>query len=122
MDINKHPTPTDSGLKRRFGDFVSLSEALDYAAQGKSGINFYSAKGVLLESLPYSDLRQQDIHVAKQLLNLGLDKGYRLAIFAESDREFSRIFFGCQYAGIVPAPMPLPVAFAGKSSYINTLR
>lgn len=122
MDINKHPTPTDSGLKRRFGDFVSLSEALDYAAQGKSGINFYSAKGVLLESLPYSDLRQQAIHVAKQLLTLGLKKGDRLAIVAESDSDFSRIFFGCQYAGIVPAPMPLPVAFAGKSSYINTLR
>lgn len=122
MEINEHPTPTDSGLKRRFGDFTSLSKALDYAAQGKSGINFYSAKGVLLESLPYSDLQQQAIQVAKQLLTLGLQKGDRLAIVAESDSDFSRIFFGCQYAGIVPAPMPLPVAFAGKTPYINTLR
>ncbi len=122
METNKHPTPTDSGLQRRFGDFTSLSTALDYAAQGKSGINFYSAKGVLLESLPYSDLQQQAIHVAKQLLSLGLKKGDRLAIIAESDSDFSRIFFGCQYAGIIPAPMPLPVAFAGKSSYIDTLR
>lgn len=122
MEINKHPTPTDSGIKRRFGDFTSLSKALDYAAQGQSGIDFYSAKGVLLESLPYSQLRKQAQQVARQLLSLGLKKGDRLAIIAESDSDFSRIFFGCQYAGLIPAPMPLPVAFAGKASYINTLR
>lgn len=122
VEINKHPTPTESGLKRRFGDFTSLAKALDYAAQGKTGINFYSAKGVLLESLPYTHLQQQAKNVAQQLLTLGLKKGDRLAIVAESDSDFSRIFFGCQYAGLIPAPMPLPVAFAGKSSYINTLR
>lgn len=122
VEINKHPTPTESGLKRRFGDFTSLSKALDYAAQGKSGINFYSAKGVLLESLSYTHLQQQAKQVAQKLLTLGLKKGDRLAIVAESDSDFTRIFFGCQYAGLIPAPMPLPVAFAGKSSYINTLR
>lgn len=122
MEITNYPTPTASGLKRRYGDFTSLAEALDYAAQGQSGFNFYSAKGVLLEALPYSLLRDQAKDTAKKLLTLGLKKGDRVAVIAESDSDFSRIFFGCQYAGLVPAPMPLPVAFAGKSAYIDTLR
>lgn len=122
MEITNYPTPTESGLKRRLGEFASLAEALDYAAQGQSGINFYSAKGVLLESLPYSLLQEQAKETAGKLLTLGLKKGDRVAVIAESDSDFSRIFFACQYAGLIPAPMPLPVAFAGKSAYINTLR
>ncbi|MDI2112988.1 fatty acyl-AMP ligase [Commensalibacter nepenthis] len=122
MEITNYPTPTDSGLKRRLGDFTSLADALDYAAQGQSGINFYSAKGVLLESLPYSLLKEQAKDTARKLLTLGLEKGDRVAVIAESDSDFSRIFFGCQYAGLIPAPMPLPVAFAGKTAYIDTLR
>ncbi|CAI3945322.1 MULTISPECIES: fatty acyl-AMP ligase [Commensalibacter] len=122
MEIANYPTPTESGLKRRLGEFTSLAEALDYAAQGQSGINFYSAKGVLLESLPYSLLKEQAKETAGKLLTLGLKKGDRVAVIAESDSDFSRIFFACQYAGLIPAPMPLPVAFAGKSAYINTLR
>ncbi|CAI3944031.1 O-succinylbenzoic acid-CoA ligase MenE or related acyl-CoA synthetase (AMP-forming) (MenE/FadK) (PDB:5EY9) (PUBMED:25151136 [Commensalibacter communis] len=122
MEITNYPTPTDSGIKRRFGDFASLADALDYAAQGQAGINFYSAKGILLESLPYSLLKEQAKDTARKLLTLGLEKGDRVAVIAESDSDFSRIFFGCQYAGLIPAPMPLPVAFAGKIAYIDTLR
>lgn len=122
VEITNYPTPTESGLKRRFGDFTSLAEALDYAAQGQSGINFYSAKGVLLEALSYNLLQKQAKETAKKLLTLGLQKGDRVAIIAESDSDFSRIFYGCQYAGLIPAPMPLPVAFAGKAAYIDTLR
>lgn len=122
MELNQYPTPTDSGLRRRFGDFTSLADALDYAAQGQSGINFYSAKGQLSESLPYATLKQQAQRVARQLIQLGLKAGDRVAIVAESDGDFSRIFFGCQYAGMIPVPMPLPAAFAGKEPYIDTLR
>ncbi|CAK7192049.1 4-hydroxyphenylalkanoate adenylyltransferase [Commensalibacter sp. Nvir] len=122
MEIAHHPTPTNSEIKCRLDNFSSLAEALDYAAHGKTGINFYSAKGVLLEALTYHDLSKQAKEAAFKLLTLGLKKGDRVAIIAESDSDFARIFYGCQYAGLIPAPMPLPVAFAGKSTYINTLR
>lgn len=122
VEITNDPTPTNSGNKRRFADFTSVAEALDYAGQGKTGMNFYSAKGVLLEALPYSVLKDQAREVGLKLLSLGLKKGDRVAIIAESDGDFSRVFFGCQYAGLIPAPMPLPAAFAGKATYINTLR
>lgn len=115
-------TPSRSGLKRRYGDFPSFPAALDYAAQGESGFNIYSGRGTLVEALPYRQLRTQAHTVARRLLGLGLERGDRVAIVAESDGDFARIFFGCQYAGLVPAPLPLPVAFGGREAYIETLR
>ncbi|MCP1241509.1 fatty acyl-AMP ligase [Acetobacter lambici] len=116
------PLPSASGQPRRYGDFATFPEALDYAAQGTAGFNIYSGKGVLLEALPYSVLQTQAIETAKRLLGMGLQAGDRVAIVAESDGDFARIFFGCQYAGLVAAPLPLPVAFGGKDAYLSTLR
>ncbi|GBR46033.1 acyl-CoA synthetase [Gluconobacter roseus NBRC 3990] len=119
---NPVPTPSRSGLERRYGDFPSFAAALDYAAQGESGFNIYSGRGQLLEALPYRLLREQARSMACRLLGLGLVPGDRVAIVAESDGDFARIFFGCQYAGLVPAPLPLPVAFGGREGYVATLR
>jgi fatty-acyl-CoA synthase len=116
------PLPSASGQPRRYGDFATFPDALDYAAQGTAGFNIYSGKGTLLEALPYSVLRTQAIETAKRLLGMGLQAGDRVAIVAESDGDFARIFFGCQYAGLVAAPLPLPVAFGGKDAYLTTLR
>ncbi|MFT8334726.1 fatty acyl-AMP ligase [Acetobacter orientalis] len=116
------PVPTNSGQQRRYGDFPTFPAALDYAAQGNAGFNIYSGKGVLLEALPYKKLREQAIETGLRLLGMGLQPGDRVAIVAESDGDFARIFFGCQYAGLVSAPLPLPVAFAGKEAYLATLR
>lgn len=115
-------TPSRSGLVRRYGDFPSFTAALDYAAQGETGFNIYSGRGILLEVLPYRVLREQAHSVARRLLGLGLQAGDRVGIIAESDGDFARLFFGCQYAGLVPAPLPLPVAFGGKGPYVETLR
>ena len=52
------PTPTrNANLPFRRGGFASLCEALDYAAQGETGLNFFDARGRLMSSLPYRDLR-----------------------------------------------------------------
>ncbi|HEX2550193.1 MAG TPA: hypothetical protein VHK64_01245, partial [Nocardioidaceae bacterium] len=40
---------------------------------------------------------------------LGLAEGDRVALIAETDANFLRAFFACQYAGLVSVPMPLPV-------------
>ncbi|GBQ98108.1 fatty acyl-AMP ligase [Asaia lannensis] len=122
MTPNLTPVPTASNQKRRHGDFPTFSAALDYAAQGTAGFNIYNGRGQLLEALPYSQLREQAIETARRLLGTGLNVGDRVAIVAESDGDFARIFFGCQYAGLVPAPLPLPIAFGGREAYIATLR
>ncbi|WP_336946448.1 fatty acyl-AMP ligase [Asaia sp. HN010] len=122
MTPNQTPVPTASNQKRRHGDFPTFSAALDYAAQGTSGFNIYNGRGQLLEALSYSLLREQALETARRLLGAGLSVGDRVAIVAESDGDFARIFFGCQYAGLVPAPLPLPIAFGGREAYISTLR
>ncbi|WP_298215029.1 fatty acyl-AMP ligase [Acidocella sp.] len=117
------PTPTrHPGLAKRFADFGTIAEALDYAAQGQTGLNFYSGKGVLTEILPYARLRAEAMLLARRLLGLGLKPGERVGLLAESDGDFARAFFACQYAGLVPAPLPLPTAFGGKDGYIAFLR
>ncbi len=117
------PTPTHhAGLAKRFADFGTIAEALDYAARGPTGLNFYSGKGVLTEILPYAALRAQAIALARRLLGTGLQPGERVGLLAESDGDFARAFFACQYAGLVPAPLPLPSAFGGKEGYISFLR
>ncbi|NVN04454.1 fatty acyl-AMP ligase [Asaia spathodeae] len=122
MTPNQTPVPTASNQKRRHGDFPTFSAALDYAAQGTAGFNIYNGRGQLLEALPYKLLRDQSLETARRLLGAGLSVGDRVAIVAESDGDFARIFFGCQYAGLVPAPLPLPIAFGGREAYISTLR
>jgi fatty-acyl-CoA synthase len=122
MLIPTVPTPSDPGQPRLLADFPTLAHALDYAARGQAGLNFYSGRGVLVEALPYRKLREQAREIAHRLLNLGLKRGERLAIVAESDGDFVRAFFACQYAGLVPAPLPLPLAFAGRETYVAGIR
>ncbi|NHN85118.1 fatty acyl-AMP ligase [Acetobacter musti] len=122
QDTTLSPVPSPSGQKRRYGDFATFTEALDYAAQGTAGFNIYSGRGVLLEALPYAVLREQAREMALRLLALGLKPGDRVGLIAESDGDFARIFFGCQYAGLVATPMPLPVAFGGREAYLATIR
>lgn len=117
------PTPTPSGLTPyRLADFATLPAALDYAAQGATGLNFYSGKGELLESLPYRELRRQALELAQQLLAAGLKRGERVALIADTDGDFARGFFACQYAGLVPTALPLPAAFGGRDAYITHIR
>lgn len=116
-------TPTGgSGCKLRIGDFSSLVEALDYAATGRSGVNFYSGRGELLETLTYRDLREEVIRLARRMVRAGLAEGERVALVAETDADFLRSFFACQYAGLIPVPLPLPAAFGGRTGYVEHIR
>ena len=117
------PTPTRTpGRAIVYANFGTIAEALDYAAEGVTGFNIYSGKGVLTEILPYKTLRKQALDLAGRLLGAGLKPGERVGLVAESDGDFLRAFCACQYAGLVPAPLPLPAAFGGREGYIAHLR
>src|ERR1700761_179648 len=122
MQTPAAPTPSRSGIPRRPADFPTLVDALDYAAQGEAGFNFYSGRGVLQEALPFRILRRQARQLATCLLGMGRAAGDRGALIAESDGDFVRFFWACQYAALVPAPLPLPTAFSGHDGYIADLR
>jgi fatty-acyl-CoA synthase len=117
------PTPTrNPGRAISYAAFGTIAEALDYAALGATGFNIYSGKGRLVELLPYKLLREQALGLARRLLGAGLRPGDRVGLVAESDGDFLRAFCACQYAALVPAPLPLPAAFGGREGYIAHLR
>ncbi len=112
--------PTDvAGCRIRRAEFSTLTEALDYAATGRAGFNFYSGRGELLDVLPYRDLQDQARSLARRMIRAGLRRGERIAIIAESTADFVRTFWASQYAGLVPVPLPTPAAFAGRVNYID---
>ncbi|MBL4870034.1 MAG: fatty acyl-AMP ligase [Robiginitomaculum sp.] len=115
------PTSTDRGQPMVSGDFTTLIDALEYAATCKTGFNFYSSRGDLKSSLSYTDLRDQAVEMAHHLVGI-CDKGDRVGIAAVTSPDFAILFFACQYAGLVPAPVPLPVTLGGRGSYERQLQ
>ncbi|MHA7872867.1 MAG: AMP-binding protein, partial [Hyphococcus sp.] len=116
------PTPTvNDDLEFRVGGFDSVPAALDYAAQGLTGYNFFNLRGELSHRLSYRDLREQALQLAARLAGR-FERGDRIAMVAETGPDFLTAFFACQYAGLVPAPMPMPVNLGGKEGYINQVR
>ena len=115
------PTPTTRGVPLRQADFPTLHEALDYAATGATGFNFFDGRARLNTVLSYAELRERAVEVAKGLVPYA-KKNARVGICATTSPEFAILFFACQYAGIVPAPLPLPVTLGGRSSYERQLQ
>jgi fatty-acyl-CoA synthase len=113
------PTPTETGQPMRLGDFATMLHALDYAARGQTGLNFYSVKGDVLTALTYAQLQRDALDLAGRLLGAGLQPGERVALVAETSPDFVTAFFACQYAGLIPAPIPLPTAFGGRNAYLE---
>ncbi|MGE0211273.1 MAG: fatty acyl-AMP ligase [Parvibaculaceae bacterium] len=115
-------TRANRNLPLRLGGFPTLAEALDYAAQGDTGFDFYSARGVLEHVLPYRELRRRALLTAERLLACGLTRGERVGVVAETGPDFMAVFFGCQYAGLVPCPMPYSIHIGGREAYVERIR
>jgi fatty-acyl-CoA synthase len=116
------PTPTLDELPRRFADFATLGEALDYAASGVRGLNFHDARGTLARAYSFAELRRDALAMAHRLIAAGVQPEDRIALVAETGPEFAALFFGTVYAGAWPVPLPLPTSFGGRDSYIEQLR
>jgi len=120
--LRTEPTPTMHALGFRPADFATLTQALDYAALGETGTNFYTGRGERYASLSYADLREQSLQLARKFMGMGLEKGDRVAMVAETSPDFLRVFFACQYAGLVPVALPATINLGGHQSYVLQLR
>jgi fatty-acyl-CoA synthase len=114
-------TATTDALPRRFADFDTLGEALDYAARGRRGFNFHDPRGQLSRPYLYAELRKDALAASYRLIAHGVRPGDRIALTAETGAEFAALFFGAIYAGAWPVPLPLPTSFGGRDSYIDQL-
>ena len=115
------PTPNDCPLPRIRSDFATFSDAIDYAAKSRKGLNFHDARGNLERAYPYAELREDALAMAWRLTDFGIAKGDRVALVAETGPEFAALFCACIYTGAWPVPLPLPTSFGGKDSYIEQL-
>ncbi len=68
------PTPTLNTLVQQLAGFDSLTSALEYAAKGVTGYNFYDARGNLRSVLPYSVLRENARDLARRFMNFDLPR------------------------------------------------
>lgn len=110
-------TPTAPHRRVQLGQFGSVTEALDFAALGETGMNLYSLRGQLDEALTYRALRRDALVHADRLLSSGLRPGDAIGLVAETDGAFIRAWFAAIYAGLIPLPLPLPAPLGGRASY-----
>lgn len=121
-ELQLMPTPTLNTLTQQLAGFNTLTSALEYAAEGVTGYNFYNARGNLRSILPYSALRHNARTLARRLSGFHLPRGSRVAIVADTSPEFVELFFACRYAGLVPFAMPIPVNLGSHGIYVQQLR
>jgi len=74
------PTPANTRLPVKIAPYTNLVDALEYAAQGESGFNFYDGRGQLSAVLSYAELRDEAQVIARRLLSLGCERGARVGI------------------------------------------
>ncbi|MFO1159863.1 MAG: fatty acyl-AMP ligase [Reyranellaceae bacterium] len=118
-----NPLPTrNSRLALRRADFRSVPEMLDYAATGETGITFYSVRGEIISSLSWREARERAHVAARRLIGAGFAPGERILITADTWPGFFDLFFGAQYAGLLPVPVSIPIGIGGKDAYLDQLR
>ena len=116
------PAPTAHGAPFRPADFATFVDALDYAASCSTGFTYYTARGEVADVLTYAALGARAEETASRLIALGLKPGDRIGVLAETEADFAAAFCGALVAGLVPAPLPLPVAFGPREAYNAQLR
>lgn len=115
------PTPTAPDRPFRLDGFATLTEALDFAAGGPTGVNLYGLRGELIAAIPYAELRDRARALAARFLAAGLEPHDRVGLVADTDVDFVVAFFACQYARLTPAPLPLPAPLGGREAYVEQI-
>ena len=116
------PTPSvNKTLPMQLDGFATIPEALEYAARGETGYNFYNLRGEPVATISYADMLVEARALAGRLA-ARFERGSRIAMVAETSPDFVKTFFACQFAGMLPAPMPMPVNLGGKEGYLNQIR
>lgn len=116
------PTPANTVLPVKITPYTNLVDALEYAAQGETGFNFYDGRGHLSSVLSYARLRDEAKVIARKLLGLGCERGARVGIIAETEPMFHRFFFACQYAGLIPVALPAGIQLGAHGAYVSQVR
>ncbi|MFO1080230.1 MAG: fatty acyl-AMP ligase [Reyranellaceae bacterium] len=117
------PLPSrNARLAFRRAEFATVPEMLDHAARGETGITFYNVRGGILSTLPWRDLQGRAQVLARRLIGAGFAPRERILVTADTWPGFFELFFGAQYAGLLPVPVSIPIGIGGKDAYLEQLR
>ena len=117
------PTPTLCAQPRRFSDFATLGEALDYAAQRHARHSISTTRAARwCAPIPMPSCARTRSAPPTGCIARGVKPGDRIALIAETGPEFAALFFGAIYAGAWPVPLPLPTSFGGTRSLYRPAR
>lgn len=112
---------THSTHLQKLGAFDTIVEALDYASGSEACATFYAATGQVESTISYAQLRANAQVIAQRLASLHLPRYARVGLLGETGPDFLIAFHACQYAGLVPCPLPLTVYMGGKDAYTARL-
>ena len=115
------PTPSaSSDLTFQVGGFATLSEGLDYAARGRPVATSFRPGASSSIALPTASCAsgRETWRSASEAWGCPGAPGSRRC---RHHARLPGLFFGCQYAGLVPVPLPLSVNFGGRAAYDERL-
>ncbi|MEE4360802.1 MAG: fatty acyl-AMP ligase [Pseudomonadales bacterium] len=115
------PVPTSRAVPLRAGDFPTLLDALDYAAQAGTGVSFHDGRGGLVQSLTWSDVAERARVAGHALAALDLERGASVGIVADTHPDFIVSFFACRFAALTPVPLPASIHMGGHGQYVELL-
>nr|WP_202899296.1 AMP-binding protein [Kordiimonas gwangyangensis] len=76
----------------------------------------------MTDSVTWAEVRDRAELIGRKLVAMGFEAGDRIALIAETSANFVAFFVGCQYASVLPVPLPLPTSFGGKDGYVSQLQ
>ncbi|MED5371658.1 MAG: fatty acyl-AMP ligase [Myxococcota bacterium] len=98
-------------------EYQTLNQALDdLGPQQDATLRFLDRRERATE-IPWSQMREQALQVAGQLMALGVEHGERVILVFATEPDFFRAFFGCTLAGAVPCPVYPPVRLGRMEHY-----
>ena len=101
--------------------FHTLAQALDNAATSQARIRFYDNTGHVLTTCSYTQLHHTALQLAGILQAHKLPRHARVALLADTCIEFIALFFACQYAGLLPCPLPYAISATDQDAYTRKL-
>lgn len=105
-------TSSVHSLPMRYADFPTLVDALDYAALGNTGMNFYDRRNQLVTVLEYRTLQQKAISGARRLLSLKLKKAADLHRLPDRPQPGLLFALNAPFTALAPPLLILALALA----------
>lgn len=119
--LQRIKTPSSNTIAFNAGGFETLCQALEYASHGVTGLNFYSVRGELEYVLTYSELHERAVEMAGRVAS-ETEAGDLVGLIAETSPEFAIMFFACQFAGVLPVPVSVPVTLGSSEFYKDQIK